>query len=148
MNDTNDLGPGITDSLRDVGSSFKEMVQSEIRLAKAELQDAVENVTTHFFQVALFGAMAVLGIFPLMAFLVIGLGRIFGDNYWLSSLVVSVVFFGVGGALAWRAYRAIKLEGLSLPKTRSTLESEMSSVAESLGKNVVSIEKSFKRRTL
>jgi|GEM_PF-1693819 len=137
---------GLSGSLKEVSSSFKDMVQAEIRLAKVEIQDGLENVASNFAQVAIFGVVTVLGIFPLLSFLVIGLGRILNDNYWLSSLIVTILCFGIGGFMAYRALKAVRFDKLSLSKTRATVGTGMGVVADSVSKNVVSIQDSFKRR--
>src|SRR4051812_21847307 len=79
----------------DLSTSLKNLVQSEIHLAKAELSDSVGRTASHLGMTAAFGAVAALGILPFMAFLVIGLGRLLNDNFWLSALIVSIVFFAV-----------------------------------------------------
>src|SRR5437868_6042078 len=79
-----------------------------------------------------FGFLAMLGVFPLLAFLVIGLGRLMGDYYWLSSLIVAVLCMGIGGSLAIRAYHRMKEKDLTLPHTRETLDEEIHAVDKKL----------------
>lgn len=117
-------------SLKDVGSSFARVVRSEIRLAQAELTDAAGDLGRKSAKMAAFGVVAALGILPFLSFLVIGLGRILNDNYWLSSLVVAVVFFAVGGILAYSAFKSLKFDGLSAPRTRQRLDRELSLVKD------------------
>lgn len=116
--------------LRELGQSAKDLVQSEIRLMTTELKQAGQKVGRHSAQAAAFGGLLVLSIFPFLAFVVIGLGQLFGDNYWLSSLIVAIVCAAVGGPLAYRAYKKIKDEDLDFSATRETLDREVYTVKE------------------
>src|SRR3712207_3748274 len=66
--------------LRELSSSLNDVVRSEIHLAKAELKETGSRVARDGIMLGVFGVVAALGIFPLMAFFVIGLGRLLGDN--------------------------------------------------------------------
>jgi uncharacterized membrane protein YqjE len=115
--------------IRDVSTSVMNLVQSEVNLLKAEIKESTQNVGRHSAQAAIFGALAMISVLPFLAFLVIGLGRLFGGNYWLSSLIVAAVCAVVGGGLAYLSYRRIKEADLSLPRTRESLERSRSIVA-------------------
>lgn len=124
--------PSIASSLREVGSSAKEMISSEVNLIGAELQNSVQSVRSHVVQAAIFGALTAISALPFVAFLVIGLGRILGDNYWLSSLIVSAFCALTGGSMAYRAYGKIASEDLTLPRSREGLEREREAVSEKI----------------
>jgi uncharacterized membrane protein YqjE len=114
----------MTASLREVTSSMTEVVKAEIQLARAEVKDGIGKVGRQGLEVGVFLGLAALGVLPFLAFLVVGLGILLNQNYWLSSLIVSLFFFAVGGGMAYRGYRRMKDEDLSLPETRQTLEEE------------------------
>lgn len=126
--------------MRELGNSTKDLIHSELSLMTAELKVATQNVGKHMAQAVLFGALLVLSVFPFVAFLVIGLGRLMGDQYWLSSLIVAIVFAVVGGPMAYRAFKKIKDEDLKLPHTQSTFNQEMS-VAQKKFDNVKRVVK-------
>ena len=69
-------------------------------------------------------SLAVLGLIPFIAFLVLGLGEILGGRYALSSLIVSVVCCGVGSFFAARLSRNFPVQSLSLPLTRRSIQTE------------------------
>ncbi len=96
-------------------------MRAEVRLAKAEVKDASAKLGNHALRFGVYGVIALLGMIPLIAFMVIGLGKLFGGNYWLSSLLVSLVLVAVGGGLAYRELVAIREEGVDFPETRTTL---------------------------
>lgn len=118
--------------LREIGISIKNVVQSEIKLAKAELADSTLGLSAHLRQMALFGAVLLLSVPPFMAFLVIGLGRLLGDNYWLSALLISITFALVGGLMAARALRRIRGVELKLVRSRASLERTKAMVTDKI----------------
>jgi membrane protein implicated in regulation of membrane protease activity len=106
--------------LREIKDSTSDLVRSEVALIRAEVKGMTEDASHHFTQLAIFGGLVALSVLPFIAFLVIGLGAIFGGNYWLSSLIVAIVFAAVGGALALRAYKDLKGD-LKLDRVQRTL---------------------------
>jgi uncharacterized membrane protein YqjE len=116
---------------RSVGAIAKELanglmmvLRGEFRLASDELRRATVNIRRKALSAGIFATLVVLGVFPLLAFLVIGLGRLFNGNYWLSSLIVGVLLVGGGILGLISSIRAMKLNELSLPETRKSLQSE------------------------
>lgn len=138
--------------LREVGASAKDLLHSEADLARAELKEATSRLGKHSAQAAVFGAMVAISVLPFLAFLVIGLGNILDGRYWLSSLIVALVCAGVGGFFAFRAYKKLKAQDLTLPHTRRSLErgkdavvdrvSEVKSTAQDQARSVISLSSS------
>jgi hypothetical protein len=116
--------------IREIGSSAKDLVQSEIDLARQEIKVTGSRLAKHSAQGAIFGALLSLSVLPFLAFLVIGLGRILNDQYWLSSLIIAAVCAVVGGIFTYRAYQKIKEEDLTLPKTREGIERGKEAVSD------------------
>lgn len=98
--------------------------RSELRLAAVELKHAASDVRSSSRALVGGGVAALLGVFPLMAFLVIGLGRLLGDNYWLSALIIGGAMVIGGGLVAYLAVRSMSFEKLALPRTRDTLQQD------------------------
>ncbi|MFN8790699.1 MAG: phage holin family protein [Bdellovibrionales bacterium] len=113
--------------MKEIGNSAKDLIQSEVSLFKVELKSTAQIAVRHAIQLFMFGLLLVLSVFPMIAFLVIALGRALEDRYWLSSLIVAVVFAGVGGLLAYRAYKKLKDVDFTLPRTKAALNTEISS---------------------
>lgn len=114
--------------IREVREGFGNVIKSDLDLAKVELRDTGGHVKRDGMQVAVFAVVAALGVPPFLAFLVIGLGAILGGNYWLSALLVSLVFFAVGGGMAYAGIKKLKKQDLTLPHTRRALEQEINSI--------------------
>lgn len=117
----NESAPSYGSVLRDVVESGAHLLHDEVALLKAELARSVASARDHLTQAALFGTLVALSVLPFMAFLVIGLGVLLDGRYWLSSLLVGLVFASVGGALAYRAWLKLKAEDFTLPRTRRSL---------------------------
>lgn len=105
----------------DVTTAFGDVVRSEVRLATVEMKNAAEQIRHGLVRTAVFAVLAALGLLPLLAACVIGLGNLMGQHYGWSALIVAFVCFAVGGGLAYRMSRKIELSRLSLPLTRDTL---------------------------
>ncbi len=114
--------------MKEIGSSTKELIQSEINLLMTEFKLVAKNVGKHTTQVVAFGSLLALSVLPFLAFLVIGLGILLEDRYWLSSLIVAVVCAAVGGPLAHRAFKKIKDEDIKIPHAKAALEKEVATV--------------------
>jgi hypothetical protein len=129
MNDTNDIHES---PIKDVILNIGKLGRSELELAAAEFKEASDHVRTESKSL-IGGAVAViLGSLPLMAFLVIGLGRMLDGNYWLSSLITGLLFTGIGGAVAYSSFQRIELQKLSFPRTRDNLRADTDVVSKAV----------------
>jgi hypothetical protein len=113
---------------QELTESIKDVIRSEVNLAKAELKVNGSQLTHYGIRMAIFGAFALLGIFPLLSFLVIGLGKLLNGNYWLSSLIWAVVMFTVGGIVAYAMFKRIKQVNLRFDNTRDSLALQLKTV--------------------
>lgn len=118
--------------IRDIGLGVRGLVRSEVDLVKAELKETTRDLGKHAAMVGVFGALLSLSILPFLAFLVVGLGLILNENYWLSALIVSVVCAVVGGTFTVLAYRRIRERDVSLPHSRDALSREAATVGDKL----------------
>ena len=109
---------------RDLGATAKNMLRSEVDLAVAELRGNLKETYQLTVKAALFGALAGLSALPFLAFLVIGLGELLGERYWLSSLIVSLVCAVGGGIPAYRAYQRLVNHEFSFHRTKENLEQQ------------------------
>jgi hypothetical protein len=110
-----------TASIGEVKDSASRLLQSELKLAAAELKRATGQVKNQSVAFLAATGVALLGLLPMMSFLVISLGMALGDRYWLSSLILFVLFTGIGAAVAYRSLKNMRVGDLSLPRTRMSL---------------------------
>ena len=114
--------------MREIGSSTKELIESEINLFLAELKVVGQNVGRHTTEVMLFGFLLAISTIPFLAFLVIGLGEWLDGRYWLSSLVVALVCALIGGPMAYRSFKKIKESDLKMPHSTAAFKKEVETV--------------------
>jgi uncharacterized membrane protein YqjE len=116
--------PTIPRAIREVANGVQHVFASELKLAKAEAYEAVGRTSRNSLWIAVSAVVIALAALPFMAFVVLGLGKILGENYWLASLLVAVLMVTLGGLVAYRAYRATRFSDLTLPDTRQSIEEE------------------------
>ena len=126
----------------DIKNTVSNLEEHSIQI-KNEIKNTVSRVGKDSAQAVLFGALLSLSVFPFLAFLIVGLGKLMGDQYWLSALVVAAVCAGVGGTFAYRAYRRIKEEALILPRS---IHERIQVDKQAVTKGVERHEDSTKRR--
>jgi hypothetical protein len=111
----------IGDALRDAQDGFRHMLRSEINLATTEMKIGAVGFTRRSKFLVIFAALAVWGILPFTAFLIVGLGVLLDGNYWLSALILTVLAVGIGGLGIKSHLRKVKDEGLAMRRTRRTI---------------------------
>lgn len=116
--------------IKEIGTSAKDLLQSEIRLMTTELKHVTQLLGRHSAQAAAFGALVALSILPFLAFLVIGLGELLDGRYWLSSLIVAILCAAIGGPMAYRAFKKIKDEDIKFTHTKSGLDKGLSAIQQ------------------
>lgn len=124
--------PSFSSVAREMTDSLKSVIRSEFHLAKAELKENGSQAAKYSIKMAVFGIIAALGTLPLLAFLVIGLGRLLNDNYWLSSLIVAVALFAIGGSVAYIMFKRIKQVDFKFENTRDSVVTQLRTVDRKL----------------
>ena len=91
-------------ALHESVTCLKDWVRAESRLASTELRRSVKTKGKSSIRITIYSCLAALGILPFLSFLVIGLGVLLHSNFWLSSLLVSILIFTLGGVLVYLEY--------------------------------------------
>ncbi|RZA09130.1 MAG: phage holin family protein [Proteobacteria bacterium] len=115
---------GIGSLFRDLGASAKNMVFSEIELAIAEVKQNLTEMRDAYAKLAFFSVLAAFALVPFQAFLILGLGDLMGQQYWLSALIVTAAFALGGGIPAYYAYQKILAQDFKLKRTADTIEAQ------------------------
>jgi uncharacterized membrane protein YqjE len=98
-------------------------VRQELSLARAEMKQMGATLARDAARMGTALVLALAGALALTTFLVIVLGHLF-DSYWVSALVVGVVFLAIGGIMARNATRDIKQRGVTPTQTVNTLRDD------------------------
>jgi membrane protein len=113
----------IGDLFRQLTTDSSHLIRQEINLAKTELRETGRSLGQAGTRLGIAIGVAIPGLLALTAFLIIGLGDLMNENYWLSALIVGLAFLGIAAALAKRARAALK-EGVGVPETAGTLRED------------------------
>jgi uncharacterized membrane protein YqjE len=103
-----------------------ELIRQEMTLVKAEMREASATLGRDAAKIGVAAGFALAGVLALATFVVVGLGSLFGGNYWLAALIVGVVLLAVGGYLVRSAVSDIKQRGLKPQETVATLREDAS----------------------
>lgn len=115
--------------IRELMLAFMGLIRAELRLAQAEVTHNAREAGKDALRGLIFAAIALLGVIALMSFLVIGLGDLLNGRYWLSSLIVTVLFLGGGGLASWLAFRRIGSDAKA-PSIQRNLETDRELISQ------------------
>ncbi len=113
-----------------IGELFKQLAQDssllvkqEMALAKSEITASMRGVAKDFAYLAAGGAVLLMGLLVLTAFLVVLTGDIF-DNYWLGALIIGLLYAVIGAVLVARGKAKLQQESLKPEQTIATLKQD------------------------
>ena len=115
--------PALGDLFRQLADDTNHLIRQEMNLAKVEMRQTGAVLARDGMKIGIAAGLALVGVLALGAFLIIALGGLIG-SYWLSALLVGVVFLAIGGMLANGAISHIKNRGLKPEQTIETLRED------------------------
>jgi VIT1/CCC1 family predicted Fe2+/Mn2+ transporter len=104
----------------DLAQETRTLIRQEIDLAKTELSNKATFVGKNAGFAAAGGVVALLGVLPVIAGIVIALGHAIG--YATSAFVVGIVLIIAGAVLTMKALKAFKSEPLAPVKTQRQIK--------------------------
>jgi Putative Actinobacterial Holin-X, holin superfamily III len=107
---------------RDLTTETSELVTKEIALLKAEARQAAATLARDGARLGLAVGVAFTGVLALTAFLIAGLGDLLNGRYWLSALIIGVLFLAIGGGLVKSAIADFKRRSLEMKQAVETLK--------------------------
>ena len=120
--------------LSDLSRDTTTLVQQEVALAKAELNQKITQVGLGIGSLVFGGAVLFAGLIVLLAAAVIGLNEVMeplSNNYpWLSPLIIGVVVLLIGLALVAKGRSNLKTANLAPRRTINTLHDDKEFVKE------------------
>ncbi len=115
--------PSLGELFRQLTQDSATLIRQEVALAKAELSETASRVARSAAMIAVGGALALVGLLVLTAFLVVLLGDLM-DNYWLSALIVGLLFAIIGAVLASTYLKRLRETNLRPDQTIQTLQED------------------------
>jgi hypothetical protein len=109
---------------RSLGELFRDLTTETSALVTKEIEARQTGATLarDGAKMGIASALAFAGALALTAFLVAGLGDLLGGKYWLSALIIGVLFFGIGMGLVKSATSDMKRRGQSVKHTVDTVK--------------------------
>jgi hypothetical protein len=127
--------PGERKEDRSIGQLLKELTQEsstllkqEVNLAKTEMSEKASRIGANLGEVAVGGAVALLGSIALLLAAVYGLTSILNNfmdqevAVWLAPLIVGGILAAVGYSLIKKALATLKQESITPQKTTQSLQ--------------------------
>lgn len=115
------MDDGIVSEFKQLTRGALGLIRSEIHLAGAETRYAIKDGTKRTVTLGICGALSVMGLLSLLAFMVIGLGELVDGRYWLSALMVSALLLVPAAAVALSAIKILK-QDVSFQNTKKDLQ--------------------------
>ena len=126
--------PSLTTLANRLIEDGRALVRQEIDLAKTEVMETVASYARAGALVAA-GAFAVLvGLVVLLVFVVIALGILLGDRYWLSTLIIGLLFAIAGAIAILRGKARLAADRLVPDETIDSLRATAEWAAEQAGR--------------
>lgn len=120
--DTSVRERSVGELFRDLTTETSALVTKEIALVKAEARQTGATLARDGAKIGIASGLAFAGALALTAFLVAGLGDLLGGKYWLSALIIGVLFLAIGMALVKSATADMKRRGQSIKHTVDTVK--------------------------
>lgn len=111
--------------ISDLAQETTSLLRKEVELAKAEMSQKIDKVTTAVAAMAAGGAVLYAGFLVFLIFCVAGLDTILDRWYptqWLAPLIVSVVVLIVGFAMLKAGQKKIEADALTPRRTLRSLQ--------------------------
>lgn len=130
---------GLGELIKTLLAQTGELVRAEADVIKLEVQESTRAMIVDGLKAAVSAGVALLGVFSLVAFLIIALGDLLTGGvhdvrgFWLSALIVGVLFSGVGGYLAMTHAKRIG-EGIGFPRTKRELRTDKEFIKDGIDK--------------
>lgn len=114
----------IGDLFKRLSDDMGDLVKQEMKLARTEVQRTADALGSDLRNVGIAVVIATIGALALMTFLIISIGHLLDDRYWLSSLLIGVIAILIGGIMAKSAIADMKRRTLLPEQTMQTLNAD------------------------
>ncbi|MHB1511777.1 MAG: phage holin family protein [Acidiferrobacter sp.] len=128
-------GLSLKSLLRHAADEAFAIIRSEANVIKLEIEESTRAIIADAMKAAAYSAIALLGLFSLLAFLIIGLADLLAGtvssmaSFWASALIIGVLFTGIGGGMAMRHAKRIGQDA-RLKNTRSEIQADKTFLQE------------------
>jgi hypothetical protein len=114
--------------LKNISEDAFALLQAEFDIFQHELRSLLPRAEKDMQRALLFVTISALSALPFLAFLVIGLGELLNQRYWLSSLIVAVLCFAIFKPLARKSYYKLTRQNFHFIQTKQALMQGLNAV--------------------
>ena len=107
---------------RRLAEQAQSLVRQEVALAKAEIRESVRDLAVAAGVMTAGALMILVSLTVFLVFLVLALGELLGERYWLSSLLIGLLFAICGIVLIVRGQRRLSGSDLVPEKTIESVQ--------------------------
>lgn len=136
---TDESEPSLSQLVRSLLQDGQTLILQELELARLEIQRSATRLARQSAFMAAGGFLIALGLLVLLVFVIITLGVLLGDRYWLSTLIIGVLLCTGGLLVARKGRRGLSSDSLkpettvrSLQETRDWARSEAREMKQDL----------------
>ena len=112
------------DLFKQLAQDSSTLVKQEMALAKAEIRENMRSMIKDVALLAAGGAILLVGVLVLTAFLVALLGDLLGDEYWLGALIIGLIYAAVGAVLLMKGKNQLQQDDMRPDRTIATLKED------------------------
>lgn len=117
-----DVDAGIPDLIRRLTDDSKRLAVDEVRLAKLELRESVQNGIHGSLWLAVALAVGVVALVALTVLAIAVVSKLAGDNLWAGALIVGVLELGGGWFLLRKGLAEFREPSYTLAASRESLK--------------------------
>jgi hypothetical protein len=114
--------PSLSQLVGQLTDDARDLVRQELAIARTEATQTAKTLAVSGAFVATGATLLLVGVVVLTVFLVIGLGELLGDRFWLSSLIIGSLFALAGVLALLRGRRGLRSDALKPAATIDTLQ--------------------------
>ena len=115
--------PSLGELFKELAQDSTVLIKQEISLAKMEMRENFRSLGKDMVKLAIGGGLLLVGVLALTAFLIAALGDML-DNYWLSALIVGLLYTVIGGVLLMRGKEGLQHDDLRPEQTIQSLQAD------------------------
>jgi hypothetical protein len=104
--------PSLSSLVAQLTDDARSLVRQELDIAKAEATATAKSLAISGAFVAVGVVLLLVGVVVLTVFLILGLGALLGERYWLSTLIIGGVFSIAGLVAVLRGRKALRKDSL------------------------------------
>jgi hypothetical protein len=120
----------ITELFGQLTQDITLLLRQELQLARSEMSEKISRLTTNLISVTAGGLVAYMGVWALVAALVLALHELADISPWVSALIVGVILAIVGYVMLQRGLTELKRVDLAPRRTVENIKDDVQAIRD------------------